>query len=394
MTWRIPFAILISSGPILALINGALGSISNPVLTAAVLGGSTVVIGLFGHYRGIVLREIDVLFAALVATIAVSVVLNGLPPARDAALFALSLAAYPACRAVPLGKPFGAFSAITISIVLLGAIVVAGSLYGAAVDLRGRPVVLGFGHAPTVFLMSLGFLLIVIATSEKLTIHRAIFACVIACGPIVIFAAAQVRFVFVALLIALLASLLVARSRQRVAVSVIVGIFVLAGTIGFAARHQTSIGSLRAAIDPFNGHARSEAEECAESYNTVEMRKTLLRSAVSKMPDAGLFGHGLSSFERTSCLKMFPHNAVLQAAVEFGWLGGAALVLMIVFALRRIWTVARMDREGAFVFSALVFVLVNDLAYGSLVSSGLLFLFLGYAARLTEQSSPVTGASA
>lgn len=77
-------------------------------------------------------------------------------------------------------------------------------------------------------------------------------------------------------------------------------------------------------------------------------------------------------------------SPVLTAAV----LGGAALVLMIVFALRRLWTVARIDREGAFVFSGLVFVLVNDLAYGSLVSTGLLFLFLGYAARLTEQSSP------
>ncbi|MGY8681222.1 hypothetical protein Q2941_26010 [Bradyrhizobium sp. UFLA05-153] len=122
------------------------------------------------------------------------------------------------------------------------------------------------------------------------------------------------------------------------------------------------------------------------------MRKTLLRSAVSQMPTSGWFGHGLSSFERTSCLKMFPHNVILQAAVEFGWLGGATLVPMIVFALRRLWMLAIMDREGAFVLSALVFVLVNDLAYGSLVSCGLLFLFLGYAARLTQQSSPVTGA--
>jgi O-antigen ligase len=78
---------------------------------------------------------------------------------------------------------------------------------------------------------------------------------------------------------------------------------------------------------------------------------------------------------------MDPHNSVLQAVLEFGWIGGALLVLLVAAALRRLWPVAVENPEAAFVLCCLSHVAMIDMAHGHLATDGLLFLFIGYAAR-------------
>jgi hypothetical protein len=71
--------------------------------------------------------------------------------------------------------------------------------------------------------------------------------------------------------------------------------------------------------------------ECEETNNSVSMRRTLIRESLQILPSAGLFGIGLSSFAGISCLTRDPHNSILQAAVEFGPLGGLFLALIASF---------------------------------------------------------------
>ena len=115
------------------------------------------------------------------------------------------------------------------------------------------------------------------------------------------------------------------------------------------------------------------------------MRRIVLREAVRAVPSAGLFGHGLGWFENVSCVKIEPHNSFLQAFVEFGWPAGLAFVLLVAIALLRLWPLATEIVEARFVLCSLIYLATLSLAYGEVSREGLLFLFLGYAARLRER---------
>ncbi|KRQ89430.1 hypothetical protein CQ10_37800 [Bradyrhizobium valentinum] len=77
---------------------------------------------------------------------------------------------------------------------------------------------------------------------------------------------------------------------------------------------------------------------------------------------------------------------MLQAFVELGWIGGWALAAMILLAIIQLWRPSRHSSEERFVLCSLVYVVMIQMAHGSLSHSALLFLFLGYAGRIYEDS--------
>jgi hypothetical protein len=167
--WQAPLALLISSGSLVVLVAGAAGTASNPIFTGTLLAGSTIGLFLFSRWREFEINGIDALFCAFVATALVSLAINGYQTHKEAALFAISLAAYPACRLIPTGHSLRPFVLITSAIVIAGTIATGFALLEQWNDPHGKPIVFGFfNHAATVFLSSLGFVIIALVVANDL----------------------------------------------------------------------------------------------------------------------------------------------------------------------------------------------------------------------------------
>ncbi|MDB5583173.1 MAG: hypothetical protein JWR80_8349, partial [Bradyrhizobium sp.] len=74
----------------------------------------------------------------------------------------------------------------------------------------------------------------------------------------------------------------------------------------------------------------------------------------------------------------------LQAAVEFGWLGGSLLLALIVVAAGSLFPLARYDDASRFVLCGLAFIVLLSLAHGRVSRDGILFALLGCAVGLKE----------
>jgi len=384
MVWRVAFPVQVSAGALMILLAWATGLPSNPVLTAALLAGTPIIMIASGRFADFRFAPADALFGLFLCAAMISIAINGMPPSRDGALFALSLLTYPAGRLAPVGTPLRAFLIATAAIVGIGTAVVGWTLVEQWNDPHGRPVVLGLVHTQTVFLTSLGFLLFAIICLDD--IRRPFTAAVATAPALIIFAASQVRFTFLAIAGALSVGWLVTRRRQPVLT--VLGIVIGCLVVGLAVRPHTSGVFLHYIISSADAAERLRdppAGECGEYDNSVAIRKTLLRHAAQMVPSAGLFGHGISSSEQASCFKTYPHNTPLQALVELGWVGGVLLVLLVGAALHRLWPIARKMPEAAFVLCCLSYAVMLDMAHGQLSNEGLLFFFTGYAVRLGER---------
>jgi hypothetical protein len=302
----------------------------------------------------------------------------------------LTLAAYPACRLFSNDsgtKP--SFVWITSAIVVIGSIATAFALYSQWNDAFGKILVFGFAAAPTNFLSSLGFLIIAL-TAPKLTAQRTAVISVLIFFPIAIFAASQVRFVFIAILGSLIVAALVAQRAQRLHILIVACVIMTAMLSGFLARAATT-----AKFTSFIFEENSEPTDknrppsCSMFFNrnsSIAIRKALVRDAIFLIPTSGPFGTGLNSFMELSCVgEAEVHNSFLQAIVEFGWIGGGALVLLITVAGWRLISMRGND-EARFVLCCLVYVSLLDLAYGHISRDALLFVFLGYANGLHRRS--------
>ena len=384
MVWRVAFAVLVSSSGLMILAAWLAGSESNPALTAALLAMPVIVMIATGRFAAARIGSVDILFGLFVAVTLVSTAMNGLPPTRDGALFALSVLAYGAGRFAPVGASMQPFLMVTLLIVGIGTIVVGTALTLQWNDSHGRPIVFGFSHAATVFLTSLGFLLFAAILFDDL--RRPILTGIAAAPALVVFAASQVRFTFLAIAGALCVAYLVSvNGVRRRGIAAVIGVVIVSVFIGLAIRPDTSVIFLKYIITPaaaaIERPEHPVAGECGELDNSALIRKTMIRHAVQALPSAGFFGHGLSSTAQSSCFKTDPHNSVLQAVLEFGWIGGLLLVLTVAVALLQLRPAAAKDQEAAFVLCCLVYVSMIDMAHGHLTSEGLLFLFTGYAAR-------------
>jgi hypothetical protein len=367
-------AIVVSTGSILVLINGALGSNGHSIVTGSFLLLSTAALALCGQWR-FSLNLIDVFFFAFVGCVGVTFALNGMALTKEAGLLALSLAAYPACRFLPIGRLRPSFALVTGIIVAVGSIVTASALYAQWNDHHGKPFVLGFDHAPTVFLTSLGFLLIAVVTTTKLNHRSTVWISGIIFLPCAIFAASMVRFMFISIVLSLAVAIVTSSRSQRIYILIISGVLAFSVLVGLAARHRTT--------QTFVSFAASSRASCDEGDNSIAIRKQLFLDGLGAVPSSGFFGTGLGSFQKISCVpNASPHNSPLQAFIEFGWLGGIAFVLLLIAAYWRLWPIAGVDLEARFVFCCLTYVTLATLAHGNISRDALLFLFLGYSASV------------
>lgn len=90
------------------------------------------------------------------------------------------------------------------------------------------------------------------------------------------------------------------------------------------------------------------------------------------------------------------HNSVLQTAVEFGWMAGLSLVILIGYAEYSLFQLARSDDDARFVLSGLAYVVFLSLAYGRVSQDVLIFAFLGLASGFgdsTKDAESVCGRS-
>jgi hypothetical protein len=426
----VTFAIFVSLGSVLALCFGVAGSSGNSVFTGAVLTIVTVALGLLCFRRGIVLLPVDYLFFAFSLCVVSSFVFNGWTSnVKEYVLLVLSLAAYPACRFVSRADIVSGrypFVWTTSIIVLLGSIATAAALWQHQVDHLGKTFVFGFGAAATDFLGSLCFLIIALVTTGRLTMRRTALISSLIFLPTAIFAASMVRFTFIALAGALFFATVLSEAKQRKQVIAVGLVILLAVAVGLLVRYNQAMGLAELAIEQFSiesqpieqlpgaqpkielppikqtpaeqalieqPHSAVRLEKPPSCHlkvnlqNTIAIRKALAQDAVFLLPGSGWIGTGLDSFMDKSCIKLTEvHNSILQAAVEFGWLGGSLLFLIFVVTGGSLLSVARQDDASRFVFCSLAFVLFLSLAHGRVSREAVSFALLGCAVGVRDTS--------
>jgi hypothetical protein len=366
-----------------------MGTTGNRAITAAILFFPTVVLLLSGRFVGFRPNLIDGLYAGFIVCICMSMLVNGPPPVRELLLLLLSLLNYPAARFVAVTEPQRSFIATTSLIVVAGAVATAIALAGQTEFMTGKPIVFGFGHAVTVFTNSLCFLVISLVSSSMSSGH------LIRIGvglliPAAIFAASQVRFVFVALAVALAAATVAGRRKFGLLTMAALGVAIL---FGLATNFRLTelhierdilgrsevVDAAGVAQDPASA-AQAACLGLGSYNNSIAIRRVLLSDAINKIPSSGFFGSGLASF-KSPCLGLdSPHNSLLQAFIEFGWIGGLVLATLVACAVCFVWPIALHDAGARFVLCCLVFTTVASMAYGELEADALLYLFLGLSA--------------
>ncbi|WLA54310.1 hypothetical protein [Bradyrhizobium diazoefficiens] len=379
MTWltNAAIAVWISTNSVLILLYGLAGMKSHPAVTAAVMVGPLVVIA-----RKFQPRRADYLFAALAALMVASVVVNGRTATdRDYVLLAVSLAAYPALRAVGSRFDLLRFSYITAAIVLVGTVLTAWAVVN---DRSGefKPLVLGFHEGPTVFCLTWCFLVFALLSMNLPSFQWRVSGGLIVL-PSFVFAAALVRHPFIALALTLAATVRTG-SRRQLAVVGIVGLTIL---VGLAARPEMSGRIIGLVVE----NVHKPVVTC-DTKDTFAIRIILTKEALNLLPKAGLLGQGIGTFAQQSCYKAEPHNVVLQVAVEVGVAAAVLLVALYISAMISAAKRARFDAAASFVFAGLVFVGIEFLISGSLTNSALFFGFMGWAVGLPQKDGREIGA--
>jgi len=370
--------VILSASAIIILANGVLGTNGAPGLTAAFLFLPTFALICVGDYAGFSFGVFDALYVVFAACVAASTVVNGF--SREAALVGLCLLNYPAGRVIQLGSSYRSFMLVTGVVALVGLTVTTPALIQQWSDI-GRPFVFGFAHAQTVFLALVGFMAIAVVTVEPSRLATIVIALSAA-----IYAASMIRFVFVAIVVALFFAML---RKNRRPVVVMVAAVCLAAAVGFAARYTSAKVFLVERISevvaaPVAGPDGPEVlvDDCMRENNSIKLRTRAISDAMAALPPSGLFGRGIGSLREITCAKIEPHNSFVQTAVEFGWIAGVVLILMATIPIVRLLRLAPWSTEACFVLCCLIYVVALATCYGHVTNDGPLFLFLGYAARI------------
>jgi hypothetical protein len=362
--------IMVSANSVLIFLYGSVGMTGgHRFVTAAVLVAPLLLL-----IRGFRPLPADCLFVAFLAVAVASVVTNGRTTTdRDYVLMAVSLAAYPACRAIGSRFERSYFVYITGAIVAVGALLTA---WAIVFDNSGeyKPRVLGFREGATVFSLSWCFLVFALLSLD-LPWRKWLALAGLIVLPSFVFAAAMVRHPFVALCLTLVALALFS-GRRRHAVA-IVGVVCLSIIVGLAARPDTSNKIIGLVVQ----NIQKGTVSC-DSEDTAGIRVVLAKEAFAMIPQVRVFGSGVGSFAKLSCYESDPHNILLQAAVELGVVAALVLIGLFSSALVAVTRRLRFDPVARFVFAGLVFVGLESLVAGSLTNSTLLFGFMGWAVGL------------
>ena len=388
-------AILISCSASLVLGFGLSGSQGNSVVTGSLLFGLPLLLFLFSFRNGLHIQLPDFFFAGFLIAVLLSFLINPVEPGstKEHLLLVASLAGYIACRpmvAEDAAVVRSAFEKITAVIVLVGAVFTAAEIFSQWDGPPGKPFVLGFNAAGTYFMMSLGFLILALVTVDEPRPKRTAAISALIFLPTVIFAAAMVRFTFIALAGSLFVAMILAESGKRWHVVAVGFTIFLAVAVGLSARYQTATVYAGYAVEK-TAEARTAAPEMPSCRLTVNMknsiaiRQALARDAISLIPTAGLVGTGLDSFLRFSCIEAHQvHVSILQATVEFGWLGGISFVLLIGAALYRLFFIAKQNGAVRFILCSLVFAVLLSLAHGRVSRDSALFALIGCAVGVSD----------
>jgi hypothetical protein len=386
-------AILLAPQSVLLLCFGLTGSSGNSVFTAMLLTTATGAIALLCFRRNLDLMPADYLFVALLLCIASSFLLNGSTSnAREYALLVVSLAAYPACRLISHTDIVSArwpFIWFTGSIALLGTIVTAVALAQQWHDQHGKPYVFGYDAGGTYFLGSLCFFIIALVTSGRLTPRRTALISLLIFPPTAVFAASLVRFTFLALAGTLGLAVILSKAGQRKYIVAVGFVVFFAIVAGLAARYdKTGLYADYIFEQSYGDYDPDKPPSCylkLNLRNSIAIRKVLVQDAVFLIPRSGWIGTGIDSFMKFSCIRLTEvHNSILQAAVEFGWLGGSLLLLVIAFAASAIFPLAFRDNAARFVVCSMGFAVLLCLAHGRVSRDGVLFALLGCAVGVSE----------
>ena len=172
---------------------------------------------------------------------------------------------------------------------------------------------------------------------------------------------------------------------------------VLAIVVGQTARYNTSklYASYLVEQTPEIRSGPSDTSEVAagmpscrlavNTRNSIAIRKALARDAIYLIPTAGFVGRGLDSFLRFSCIEAHQvHISILQAAAEFGWLGGFFFAGLMGLAIHGLVPGARRSGAVRFILCALVFCILISLAHGRTSRDVSLFVFLGCAVGVSR----------
>jgi hypothetical protein len=393
LIFGIALAILIWPQSVGLLCFGLVGSSGNSVFTGILLTMAMAAVALSCFRRNLDVQSADYLFVALLLCIVSSVLLNGLTSnAKEYGLLVFSLAAYPVCRLISRAdmvsgrRPFIWFTGI---VTLLGTIVTVVALAQQWHDQHGKPYVFGQDAGGTYFLGSLCFFVIALITSGRLTPRRTALISLLIFLPAAVFAAAFVRFTFLALAGTLGLAVILSKAGQRKYVIAVGFTVFFAIVAGLAARYdKTGLYADYMFEQSFGDYDPDKPPSCylkLNLRNSVAIRKVLIQDAVFLIPRSGWIGTGIDSFMKFSCIRLTEvHNSILQAAVEFGWLGGSLLLLVIVFAASALFPLAIRDDAARFALCSLAFAVLLCLAHGRVSRDGVLFALLGCSVGVSE----------
>jgi O-antigen ligase len=362
---------------------------------------------------------LDIPLLAFIVSAAISFALNPLVAnVRELILFAITVSAYFAGRLLTRDHtPILRQACFWLSgfVVVIGTAVTVPFLVSDWITGElGRPFVFGFDNAATAFSISLGFLVIALLTSEP-SWGSARWLLIIAPISIstAVLAASMVRFSLLAILASLALSFVLSVGERKFALKLLVVLVASIG-MGWVARsanaklytaytlEELSGGSLSTGLESWkelkpsyeaerNSQANLSSCQSVNTRNSVAIRKQLFSDALYMMPRAGLAGFGLASFGQLACFKgVSPHNDLLQATVEFGWLAGAAFLALITLTPILLLKPARSDGDMRFLFLLCAFMIMLCMIYGQISRDLSLFMALGLAvSALSEKRASI-----
>jgi hypothetical protein len=420
------FAAALVASSALIFIFGALGLRSNSVLTGCYLLctiGGTLVLG-WRPSDKLVLTFTDKIFAVFAVTTALAACLHfNKEDFKEYTLLALNtvfayLAGRSLCAPVLVSLRLRMLQ-LTSPLIVLACIMTIPNLIG---EEYARPFVFGFFHATTAFCIAFGYLVIsyIFSDIDWKSGASLFFGLLIALAT-AIFVASTVRFVLMALFITTFFSLSCSfigsiKIRNRVAVVLLMMFigtaagtisryaFVISikekiddsGAISAQALHPSSLDPKRSNQNIVTLEQQKTTDRpnikppsCSiaiDLNNSIAIRRAILNDAVFFLPLSGFFGLGLNYFSKASCFEGYQvHNSVLQVAIEFGWIAGGAMTILLATPFLTFLRYRRKsDPTSLFLLSCIAFVTLLSLVYGQPSRDLQVFLFLGAFAKLTS----------
>jgi hypothetical protein len=410
-------ALAASASPILILLFGLSGVHGNSFVTGSYLFLTIAGVAVFGSTRNLRFGTLDILLVVFVVAVGISFVINPLSSnSREIVLLGITLACYPAARCLEshhitlLKQSLFWVSGIIVG---LGVLVTVPVLFSAwfAGDVN-RPFVFGFDSAATAFSLSLGFFVIAFLTSEPdLRSSKGVLTTTLISISTAVAAASMVRFTLLAVLGVLAMSFVLSARERRISLTlgIVVVLSIGAGllvrpssTAVFMSYTIEGLGAGEGTLYSNEAQSRTEAPASLAAYkvprydycafvntrNSLAIRKVLLFDSIYLAPRAGLTGLGLDSFGVLGCFIGYsPHNDLLQATVEFGWLGGTSLFAMIGLTLILLLRPAHSDSNIRFLFLFCAFTIMLAMIYGRISRDLSMFFALGLSGSVVSAAA-------